>query len=197
MATIYRKTLKGVEEVALKSFGLSPRLRPYLLIADGKLSDEELQSANAAMPSVEMVMKSLADQGFLEAAGATASASVPNVVSLSEMRVSNGAPRAAAPPPYIPPAAPAYRPPPAPVAAPTEAVLHGSGEFDQIKQNMMRDALHALGPDSTQIIIKIQKCANVNDLFVTMMGVKKIISMYAGDPAAEKFELRYRFLSSL
>jgi hypothetical protein len=66
MSIIYKKSLKGVEEVALRSKGLPLRLRAYLLLVDGTKSAAEIQSENAGLPEVEMVLGALKDEGYLE-----------------------------------------------------------------------------------------------------------------------------------
>lgn len=190
MTVIYRKTLKGVEEVALKTFGLSPRLRPYLLLADGKLNLDELKKKHSILlPSLEIVMNTLVEQGFLEEVSETVPAT--NVVSIGELRVANGVSVPTSSSVGGPTLAPMPQAVPASPTTPAPQM-----EADQIKLQMMRDVIQALGPDSTQVVIKIRACTSINDLFVTMMGVKKIIAMYAGDSAAEKFEIRYRHLAS-
>jgi cell wall assembly regulator SMI1 len=100
-----------------------------------------------------------------------------------------------APPPqaYAPAPAPVYAPPPqqrAPV--PEES---RPGEIDAIKSNMIRDVSAILGADAGLVISKIQGCRTRDDLFASMMGIKKIISIYADRNAAEKFALRYQSLS--
>lgn len=196
--TVYKKTMKGVEEIALKTTGLAPRLRPYLLLADGKRSIEQLQKSEVALPQMDLVFEMLVEQGYLKLVeGAMQSA---NVVQLSELRVGNGAP-AANPSTFETNADGSFMETASPVGLPAyvakTAPATGAPELEVIKQSMVRDVVQALGKDAAQVAVKIQGCKTATDLFVTMMGVKKIITMYAGAPAAEKFELRYRHLSTL
>ncbi len=186
MTRVFRKTLKGTEEIAFRNQGLSQRLRPYLLLADGKSSLAELQGRAGGLPALDVVMQSLLDQGFVEEVPQAAGAAAAPATNVIDLKVGNGqavavsAGLAAAP---VPTAAPAV------ARAPTE--------FEQIRLAMSRDCLQLLGKDATQVVVKLHHCQNVNDLFVTMMGIKKIVALYAGDAAAEKFEMRYRHLSSL
>ena len=69
MAIVYKKTLKGVEEVALRSSGLQLRMRAYLILVDGMKSDEDIQKINASLPEVPMVLAALKDEGYLETIG--------------------------------------------------------------------------------------------------------------------------------
>ena len=109
MSIVYRKSLKGIDEVAFKSTGLPMRMASYLLAVDGESSVDQLAAKNAQLPSSPVVLQGLLEQGFLEAVSNTA-----NVVSMAPLRVSNGAnvmSRQSAPA-YVPPAPQAYAPAP-------------------------------------------------------------------------------------
>ena len=199
MSLIYRKSLKGIDEVAFNSGGLPMRLSSYLLAVDGQSSVDQLVARNAQLPSMAAVLQGLMEQGFLEVAGHAA-----NVVNLAPMRVGNGAAvmsSAPAPAPsYAPP--PGYSPPPAQATAPEPSYAppplpqNYFPELETIKGNMVRDVSTLLGADAAQVINKIQACRTKDDLFATMMGVKKIISIYADRNAADKFAMRYQALST-
>ncbi len=189
MSVVYRKSLKGIDEVAFKTTGLPMRMMSYLLVVDGESSLEQLAANNRQLPSLDVVLRGLMEQGFLEVAAAQA-----NVVEMNQARVSNGAPR----PSYAP--APMQAPAPAPMQqqqpayAPPPAAYFP--ELDSIKANMVRDVSGVLGADAAPVIQKIQGCRTKDDLFATMMGIKKIITIYADRTAADKFASRYHALSS-
>ena len=191
MGIIYKKTLKGAEEVSLRSFGLSQRLRPYLLLADGKASTDELQQTHAALPGIADLMAALAADGFLEALSEQAAQTrgAVKVVALREARVANGAPvaswelGAAAEP--LPPAAP-----PLP-GGPDQAY-----RLEEIKQAMTRDVVQLLAADAAPVVTKIRHCGTAADLFVAMMGIKKIVALYRSNAEAERFAQRYAKLAS-
>ena len=194
MSNIYRKSLKGIDELAFKSAGLPLRLVSYLLVVDGEASADQLAARNAHLPSMAVVLKGLQEQGFLEMVGEGSSA---NVVDMVSMRVGNGATMfnpAAAPAAYNPPPA-AYSPQPAPTqnfaAAPSF-----SPELEGIKANMIRDISALLGADAPPVMQKIQGCRTKDDLFSTMMGIKKIVMMYTDRASADKFAARYSALAS-
>ena len=194
MSIIYRKSLKGIDEVAFKSTGLPMRLSSYLLAVDGLSSVDQLVARNAQLPSMAAVLQGLMEQGFLEVAGNAA-----NVVNLAPMRVGNGAPvMSPAPAPTY--TQPTYAPAPAPAPeqsySPQPQPQNYFPELETIKGNMVRDVSTLLGADASQVINKIQACRTKDDLFATMMGVKKIILIYADRNAADKFALRYQVLSS-
>ena len=194
MSNIYRKSLKGIDELAFKSAGLPLRLVSYLLVVDGEANADQLAARNAHLPSMAVVLKGLQEQGFLEMVGEGSSA---NVVDMVSMRVGNGATMfnpAAAPAAYNPPPA-AYSPQPAPTqnfaAAPSF-----SPELEGIKANMIRDISALLGADAPPVMQKIQGCRTKDDLFSTMMGIKKIVMMYTDRASADKFAARYSALAS-
>ena len=193
MSSIYRKTLKGIDEVAFKSTGLPLRLLSYLLAVDGEASVDQLAARNPQLPSIAVVLQGLADQGFLEVIGTAA-----NVVNLAQARVSNGAnnvygnastANAIPPPMYTPP------PPPPPPPSYAQAPAGYFPELEIYKSNMSRDVSALLGADAGPVIQKIQACRTKDDLFSAMMGIKKIITIYLDRNAAEKFGTRYNALA--
>ncbi len=198
LSNIYRKTLKGIDEIAFKTSGLPLRLLSYLLVVDGEASAEQLSARNQHLPSMADVLSGLAAQGFLEVIGTAA-----NVVNISQMRVANGAPMtggAGTPPPAMPmQQPPAFAPMPSPAFAPAPAAAPaGAGYFPELeiyKSNMIRDVSVLLGADAGPVIQKIQACKTKDDLFAAMMGIKKIINIYLDRAAADKFGTRYNGLA--
>ena len=79
--------------------------------------------------------------------------------------------------------------------APTPAKVDDNREFDSVKSAMIRDISTLLGSDAGMVIVKIQGCRTKDDLFATMMGIKKIITVYANKSAAESFAAKYQALS--
>jgi hypothetical protein len=196
MSTIYRKSLKGIDEVAFKSSGLPMRLSSYLLIVDGETNVDQLAARNPQLPSLAMVLQGLQEQGFIEVAHVDASR---NVVDMQGMRVANGAPMQAAQ--YQQPAQQSYQAPqqqyaPQPQYAPAPQQQAYFPELDTIKTQMTREIMVILGADAGPVVSKIQACRSKDDLFTAMMGIKKIITMYSDRPAADKFANRYAILST-
>lgn len=66
MNTIYKKTLKGVEETALRSQGLQLRLREYLKLVDGVTSADEIQRSHPDLIEVDVVLTVLQSDGYIE-----------------------------------------------------------------------------------------------------------------------------------
>src|SRR5688500_893263 len=86
MASVYRKTDKGIAEIETRANRLVPRLRTALIMVDGKRSDNDLRTLGGGEP--EEVLGTLVAQGYIEVIGTVAE-------------------RPAAPPPPAPGAAPA------------------------------------------------------------------------------------------
>lgn len=187
MSIIYRQSLKGIDEVAFKSAGLPLRLVSYLLVVDGESSVDQLAARHPNLSSIQAVLQGLQGQGFIEVAGVSA-----NVVDIAQMRVGNGQsvnvpmPQSQQQPAYAPAPqpAPAYRP-----------AADYFPEFENYKATMIRDVTALLGADSAPVVSKIQGCRTRDDLFSTMMGIKKIITIYTNRETAEKFGARYSALS--
>ncbi len=66
MNTIYKKTLKGIEETALRSQGLQLKFRTYLKLVDGKQSVTEIQRANPSLQELDAALMVLKDEGYIE-----------------------------------------------------------------------------------------------------------------------------------
>jgi len=192
MSIIYRQTLKGIDELAFKSGNLPLRLTSYLLVVDGEASVDQLAARHSNLPSIQMVLHGLCGQGFIEVAGTAA-----NVIDIGQIRVSNGANLSNSAPAAQ--QAQTYNYAPAPQQERSYAQTpsnNGSIELDRFKSNMIRDVSALLAADAAPVISKIQGCRSRDDLFSTMMGIKKIITIYANREAADKFAARYSALSS-
>jgi hypothetical protein len=72
MATIYRKTAKGVHEIETRALKLAPRFRSLLILVDGRRSDDDL--AGMVATAGDQALQALAEGGFIEAIGMTAEA---------------------------------------------------------------------------------------------------------------------------
>ena len=194
MSTIYRQSLKGIDEIAFKSGALPLRLVSYLLVVDGEASVDQLIARHQNLPSMQAVLQGLCGQGFIEVAGTAA-----NVVDIGQMRVANGATYPAQNSSHAPVQQPTTNYNYAPQSQPPQQYAQPASSFpdlDNYKTNMIRDVSVLLGADAAPVVNKIQVCRTRDDLFSTMMGVKKIITIYANREAADKFAARYAMLSS-
>jgi hypothetical protein len=66
MNTIYKKTLKGVEECSLRTQGLQLKLREYLKLVDGVKTADEIQRSNPHLVEVDVVLLVLKNDGYIE-----------------------------------------------------------------------------------------------------------------------------------
>lgn len=64
MATIFRKTAKGVDEIATRANRLVPRLRTALILVDGTRSEAELGKLIAQ--NADETLRELIRQGYIE-----------------------------------------------------------------------------------------------------------------------------------
>lgn len=194
MSNVYRKSFKGIEELAFKTSGMPMRMVSYLLVVDGESSVDQLIARNPQLPSLAAVLQGLQEQGFLEVAG-----TVANVVGIGAMRVGNGAPvqnyqqQPMQQQPVQQYQAQQYQPQQPQNYAPPQQQLP-SAELEMFKTNMVRDVSGILGSDAAPVISKIQACRTKDDLFSTMIGIKKIITIYSDRNAADKFGARYNNL---
>lgn len=75
MATVYRKTRKGIAEIETRALKLAPRFRNLLILVDGRRSDDEL--AGLVPSAGARALEALAQGGFIEAIGETADPAAP------------------------------------------------------------------------------------------------------------------------
>lgn len=87
MATVYRKTDKGVAEIATRAHRLAPRYRSALILVDGKKTDEDLHKLILTEP--EQTLAGLLAEGFIDVL-ATLAESAPEPKPAA-VRSSNGA----------------------------------------------------------------------------------------------------------
>jgi hypothetical protein len=66
MATVYRKSLKGIDELASKSGQIPLRLMSYLVAVDGVSTTDELSAKHPHLPSMEVIFNGLQQQGYIE-----------------------------------------------------------------------------------------------------------------------------------
>jgi hypothetical protein len=69
MATIYRKTEQGQDEIETRARHLAPRLRSALIMVDGKRNDDELRKLIPQQP--DETLQALIEQGLIEVAAVT------------------------------------------------------------------------------------------------------------------------------
>ena len=178
MNIIYKKILKGVEETALLSKGLALRLRTYLLLVDGTKSADEIISQHQALPEIEMVLKALCDEGYIVVVSESPSIRIAtvnqNVIATHSLPAKEILPREIPPP-----------------------VAQNSQQLNLAKNEMINEVNVLLGKDANLVIMKIQNAKTNDELFALLMGLKKIIGMYAGADKAEKFAIKFTHIATM
>ena len=198
MSIVYKKSLKGVEEVALRSKGLQLRLRAYLILVDGTKSTEMIQALNPSLPEVEMVLSALHDEGYVD------------IISGNKSDAGNQTNQAL--PDNMQPLANQFRNQQSFQQTNNYQQSNfqntsssnnmgnsnvDNSQFVQARDNMQREIMILLGKDAEMVIAKIQRCENGMDLFAMMMGLKKIITMYSNNEKAEAFANKFSYVSTL
>ena len=64
MASVYRKTPKGLSEIETRANRLTPRLRTSLILVDGRRSDDQLRTM--IQVNADEVLTSLLSEGYIE-----------------------------------------------------------------------------------------------------------------------------------
>jgi hypothetical protein len=199
MSTVYRKTLKGIEEVAFNGSGLPMRLVSYLVAIDGQTPDDVLAARNPHLQSLVAVLQGLMEQGFLEAVSAGAPS--PGLNRTQPMSPMSPAFAPAFAPAFGAPAqAPQYQhspqmppmqnmAPPQPQGFPAPSAAFPN--IEPIKASMVKDVITILGQDAGPVVAKIRACNSQAELFALIMGIKKIITVYSSRETAERFASKY------
>jgi hypothetical protein len=86
MATVYRKTDKGVAEITTRAHRLAPRYRSALILVDGKKTDEDLHKLILVEPA--QTLAGLASEGFIDVLATLAER--PPELKPAAVRSSNG-----------------------------------------------------------------------------------------------------------
>lgn len=81
LAGIYRKTDKGAEEIKSRAHGLPSRIRPLLILIDGKLAVEDLLRRAPDRAVVGEQLQTLAAGGFIEPLAAAVVPPAPTPVA--------------------------------------------------------------------------------------------------------------------
>lgn len=161
MATIYRKTTKGQQEVETRALKLAPKFRSMLIMVDGKRSDDELRRM---LPPAEVdLIEALSVGGFIEAIAVTA-----------EPKVRESAP---------PPSEAAAAPPPSGSA--------GAGDFQQRRRQAVRTLTDLVGPLGELPAIRIEGSRTQEELNAALEAAARIIANTRGRAAAAEFVQRF------
>lgn len=173
MATIYRKSDKGLSEIETRAHRLLPRMRSALILVDGKKTEDELRKLILAEP--DETLAALAEQGFIEVASVVASkAPRTEPAPLTALGTPAAAPAAAAP------AAVASRP--APLTA---------KPFETVRREAARALNDQLGPIAETLVIKMERSVNMAELRPLLETAAQVLRNARGAAAAVAFAEKF------
>ena len=168
MATTYRKTAQGADEIQTRARRLAPRLRQVLIVVDGRKTDAEL---GALLPQAAECLAALLQDGLIEPVPAAAPAPGP------------ARPPAAAPPPAPAPATAAGLAPASP--APT-----GDAPFEATRRELLRAFNDRVGPAGEQLAMRMERTRSAEELRVLLPQAVQLVGTIAGRAAAAEFAER-------
>lgn len=158
MTAAYVKTPKGVEAIATRSRELPMRLRPILILIDGKRGLQELQAMAHQFGDVPQMIEQLVQGGF---ARPVVPAGAP------------GNPTPAAPAPGSAPSPP--------------AALSGPVTLGQAKQAASRLLLDLLGPNAEALCLRIETARNQADYIEAVKRAYAMLRELRGAEVADRF----------
>lgn len=155
MASVYRKTDKGIAEIETRAHRLTPRLRSALILVDGRRTGNDLHALIGGQP--EEVLATLQEQGFIEAIATT-----PGRGSES---------------------------PAAPAAAPASAA--GGHSWEERRRLAVRFLNDHLGPSAEQLVLKIEKSRDWQELKVHLEMGEHFLRSARGVSTARDFAAKF------
>lgn len=92
MASVYRKTDKGIAEIETRANRLVPRLRTALIMVDGRRTEDDLRTLVGGDP--EEVLGQLVEQGYIEVIGTVAERPPAGAAAPASPAAARSAPKA-------------------------------------------------------------------------------------------------------
>lgn len=159
--TVFQKTAAGQQEITARIHKDLARLRPVLIMVDGKASLADLMVTAGKFCNVTEALEQLLSAGLIEVAKSPAIQTAP------------AAPAASATP------ATAVRSGSAAGGAPTPEAL----------RSIVRALYDALGPHADDLAMRIEKCRTNADLVQLVEKCRDTVQQVAGRRKAEEFML--------
>ncbi len=182
--TIFRKTLKGTQEIGARSRQLPMRLRQLLILVDGQRSDVDLVRM---LPECDSLLAALVEGEFIEPVLSEGTRMAPHVAPGSRVQAAPpSAPATAAPAATAATAAPA--PPAAPAAAPILS-LTGAG-FVSARSQAVRALIDTVGPMAEGLALKLERAATAKDLLPWLEHAELMVTQVRGADAAAAYARR-------
>jgi len=140
-STVFDKTDKGREEIATRTYRLPPRLRPLLVLVDGKQDGAQVLQKLRGLGLTEQSMRELLDQGFirpLPGAGSVAGSASDATASTQSAH-------------------------PRPAAIDAPVLPEGQNQFQSIYRFYTETIKNTLGLRGYALQLKVEKAASVDD----------------------------------
>ncbi len=163
----YRKTAKGLAEMATRANKLQPRFRTALILVDGRRSEAELSSM---LPhEADETLRWLTDSGFIEVDHASANASQWG--SATPGGTTSEPDAGVTPREVVPPSARK------PIA--------------QIQRDAVRELTELVGPVAEGISLKIEKARSREELGPLLEIAFQVLSNTRGNTVAQAFRAKH------
>lgn len=92
--SVYRKTQRGTDALAIRQGGLTPRQRSLLILIDGRRNGQELATLGAACGDVAELLNAMLTEGYVERLGpapapteARRAPAAPAAMPLAQLRI--------------------------------------------------------------------------------------------------------------
>lgn len=169
MGNIYRKTPKGLDEVATRANRLPPRARAALILVDGQRTDDELARLIQVNASETLAM--LVEQNFIEVTAEAVAAP----------------PAAALAPPRL-----ATQPPPKPIigehsTAEAPSTMPRAYDFRLVQREAVRRLTDMLGPSAETLAMKMESSKDMATLRPLLIQARDLITAVRGKQAAADY----------
>lgn len=165
MSIVYRKTAKGVNEIATRALRLGPRQRSALILVDGRKTDAELAPLILADPAGTLA--SLLADGFIEVLATLADRPPDRAAEpLADRKA-------------------------APVATASRAAATGDAAFESLRRDAVRALNDQLGPAAELVAVKIERAKSMPELQPLLVQAAKLVRSMRGGAAAEAFAARF------
>lgn len=163
MATIFRKTEKGLAEIETRAHRLPPRLRAALIMVDGKRSSDELRTLISSQ--ADETLAALVAQGYIDKLAEVA-APVPKPTAPSGIPSRPGASSL----------------PPDTTRGP---------EFTLLKRQLVREFNDLTGPTGEVLAIRLEKAVDRQALATLLPAAGEFIASVRGAGKASEFRQRF------
>jgi hypothetical protein len=161
VTTIYRKTAKGVDEIATRANRLVPRLRTALILVDG--TRDEVGLGQLIKPQAAETLQELLSLGYIE---------VASVVEAPLKKTAEEAPSKKA-------------------AADALASGTSEKSFATFRAEAVRAFNDLTGPPGEALAIKMEKASSREQLAPLLQAAYQIIGSTRGTQAATEFKARF------